>query len=155
MKRGATSLDHWFYIPTEASRSLVENFRISRTAIQRRVDLMLCWWKYRSTPQFVQQDGARMLQALHESGEMDLTTEEGRLAELAAYWMLAFICAHDVWLWDVRAHWENALLKWRVAHFYCLVGTLGTHGSLIVHLASSRNITLRPPSCTTRSFAAL
>ena len=119
MKRGAVSPDHWFYIPTEASRALIGSHRVRRDAIQRRLDCMLCWWKYRSNSQFVQQDSARMLEAMHEAGEMDLASEEGRLQELGTYWMLAFICAHDPWLWDVRAHWEQALLKWRVVHFYC------------------------------------
>lgn len=119
MKRGVESQDHWFYIPTQASLALVATERVSRDQIQRRVDCMLCWWKHRSNGHFVQHDAARLLEAMHESGEMDLAREEGRLQELRGYWMLAWICAHDTWLWDVRSHWEHALLKWRVAHYYC------------------------------------
>ena len=80
---------------------------------------MLCWWKHRNNGMFLQQDSGRILEVLHESGEMDLSCEEGRLIELGTYWMLVFICAHDSWLWDVRDYWEHALLKWRVAHYYC------------------------------------
>ena len=122
MKRGVTSPSHWFYVPTIRARDMACNAGDGRVCIeklQRRVDCMLCWWKHRSNSLFVQQDSLRLLEAMHESGEMDLSTEEGRLAELRAYWLLVFVCAHDPWLWDVRAHWEHALLKWRVAHYYC------------------------------------
>jgi len=119
MKRGITSLDHWFYIPSAASQALASTGALSRETIRRRMDLMLCWWKHRNNGLFLQQDSGRLLTDLHESGEMDLSCEEGRLTELRAYWALAFICAHDTWLWDVRDFWEHALLKWRVAHYYC------------------------------------
>jgi hypothetical protein len=119
MKRGVTSSDHWFYIASAASRDMAASGTVSRERIQRRLDLMLCWWKHRRNGTFIQTDSGRLLDAIHESGEMDLTNEEGRLDELRAYWALVFVCAHDSWLWDVRDHWEHALLKWRVAHFYC------------------------------------
>jgi|WetSurMetagenome_2_1015567.scaffolds.fasta_scaffold00643_14 hypothetical protein len=119
MKRGVESQDHWFYIPTQASRTLIAQGRVEQGKIQRRLDCMLCWWKHRSNGQFVQHDSARMLEAMHECGEMDLANEAGRLDELRAYWVLAWICAHDTWLWDVRNHWEYTLLKWRVVHYYC------------------------------------
>jgi hypothetical protein len=119
MKRGAESGDHWFYVATSASKALAEQGHVKRDKVQRRMDLMLCWWRHRNNAQFVQHDGGRMLEVIHECGEMDLTCEEGRLDELRSYWLLAFICAHDPWLWDVRDHWEYALLKWRVNHFYC------------------------------------
>jgi hypothetical protein len=119
MKRGATSQDHWFYIPTAASYALASTGHLSLEKVQRRLDLMLCWWKHRGNAQFVQHDSGRMLEAIHECGEMDLTSERGRLDELRSFWLLAFICAHHPWAWDVRDHWEHALLKWRVSHYYC------------------------------------
>jgi hypothetical protein len=117
---GALSSDHWFYIPAPGTDAYVasKGVRVTRTQLGRRLELMLCWWKYRGNAQFVQEDAGRLLSDIHEE-EMDLQCEQGRLTDLACYWMLVFVCAHDPWLWEVRSHWERSLLEWRVAHYYC------------------------------------
>ncbi len=53
------------------------------------------------------------LEQLHD-GEFDLSSDEGRHAELASFWALAFACGHELSLWDMWSSWERRLLLFRV-----------------------------------------
>jgi len=109
---------HWLPIPARGTETLCTSSARASAWKWRRFDLMLLWWRERVNSRFIYTDGPTILLVLHEQREMDLTCDTGREAELTAYWLLVFICAHDPWLWEVRSYWERSLLEWRIRHYY-------------------------------------
>ncbi len=121
--QGSTSRNYWFRLCVDPPSLVDDQQDVScdMAKVMYRRDLMMTFWKHRREGVFVDTDGPEMLKQLHEAKDgcfFDLSTSTGREEEYASYWTLAWICAHNPYLWARWAHWEKTLFQYRVQRYF-------------------------------------
>ncbi len=121
--QGSTSKSYWprLCVVAPTCEELDEDSGwVNMDKVMYRRDLMMSFWKNRRNATFVDTDSLEMLWQLHngEGAFFNLSSDKGREEEYVSYWALAWICAHNPFLWARWAHWERTLFEYRVKKFF-------------------------------------